>query len=111
GECDAKKKFTGKSFEIRPTGIAHLLLYLPNTFKGEHYTWKKVTMVINNLILGSPAINHYGDMEITNHRTGERCVLTFKQRGWRGKEAKKDKGSVFDQKGNLAWELAGKWTT
>ncbi|KAI8451340.1 Oxysterol-binding protein [Phakopsora pachyrhizi] len=34
-------------------------------------------------------------MEITNHRTGERC------------DANKVKGSVFDQKGNLAWELAG----
>ncbi|KAI8460023.1 Oxysterol-binding protein-domain-containing protein [Phakopsora pachyrhizi] len=49
-------------------------------------------------------------MEITNHRMGERCVLTFKLRGWRGKDANKVKGSVFDQKGNLAWELAGKWT-
>ncbi|CAH7682372.1 Oxysterol-binding protein [Phakopsora pachyrhizi] len=38
-------------------------------------------------------------MEITNHRTGERC------------DANKVKGSVFDQKGNLAWELAGKWKT
>ncbi|KAI8450499.1 exodeoxyribonuclease V [Phakopsora pachyrhizi] len=127
GECDAKNKFTGKSFEIRPTGIAHLSLYLPKTFEGvenypeapftngdrveEHYTWKKVTTVITNLILGSPAIDHYGDMEITNHRTGERCVLTFKPRGWRGKDANEVKGSVFDRKGNLAWELAGKWTT
>ncbi|CAH7685924.1 Oxysterol-binding protein-domain-containing protein [Phakopsora pachyrhizi] len=38
---------------------------------------------------------------MTNHRMGERC---------RGKDANKVKGSVFDQKGNLAWELAGKWT-
>ncbi|KAI8453374.1 Oxysterol-binding protein-domain-containing protein [Phakopsora pachyrhizi] len=41
-------------------------------------------------------------MEITNHSTGERCVLTFNPRGWRRNGA---------NKGNLAWELADKWTT
>lgn len=48
---------------------------------------------------------------MTNHRTGERCVLTFKPRGWRGKDANEIKGAVFDAEGNLTWEIAGKWTT
>ncbi|MBW0483706.1 hypothetical protein O181_023421 [Austropuccinia psidii MF-1] len=126
GETDAKNKFTGKSFEIRPTGIAHAVLKIPKTFVGtedypivktspnrveEHYSWKKVTTVISNFILGSPSIDHYGDMEITNHRRGERCLLTFKPRGWRGKDANEVKGSVYDRNGKLVWELAGKWTT
>lgn len=53
----------------------------------------------------------FKDMEITNHRTGERCVLTFKPRGWRGKDANEIKGSVYDARGQVAWEIAGKWTT
>ncbi|KAH9810195.1 Oxysterol-binding protein-domain-containing protein [Melampsora americana] len=126
GETDAKNRFTGKSFEIKPTGVAHATLKLPKTFPGtekypeaedgtdrveEHYSWKKVTTIVSNFILGSPSIDHYGDMEITNHRTGEKCILTFKPRGWRGKDANEVKGSVYDSNGKVVWELAGKWTT
>ena len=28
----------------------------------EHYSWKKVTTNISGFILGSPTIDHYGDM-------------------------------------------------
>lgn len=126
GETDAKNKFTGKSFEIRPTGVAHTVLSIPKSFDGtqdypvsernpnrvdEHYSWKKVTTVISNFFMGSPTIDHYGDMEITNHRTQEKCILTFKPRGWRGKDACEVKGSVYNKDGELVWELAGKWTT
>lgn len=75
----------------------------------EHYSWKKVTTSVSNFIMGNPQIDHYGDMEVTNHRTGERCVLTFKPRGWRGKDACEVKGTVYDKEGNVRWELAGRW--
>ena len=69
----------GKSFEIRPTGVAHAELALDPEFgphypkaRGkvqagkvlEHYTWKKVTTNISGFILGSPTIDHYGDMTV-----------------------------------------------
>jgi hypothetical protein len=67
----------GKSFEIRPTGVAHAELLLPEDewpdypkAKGrngkvvEHYSWKKVTTNISGFILGSPTIDHYGDMVV-----------------------------------------------
>lgn len=69
----------GKSFEIRPTGVAHADLLLPEDWepsypkyksslvKGkvvEHYSWKKVTTNISGFILGSPTIDHYGDMVV-----------------------------------------------
>lgn len=85
GEVDAKNKFTGKSFEIRPTGVAHAVLRLPpswapdyppdlnkpNERVEEHYTWKKVTTNVSNFILGSPTIDHYGVR-----------VPPFGKRGW-----------------------------
>lgn len=93
GEVDAQNKFMGKSFEIRPTGIVHVELVIPEEWvcvegnksgdkqhhyqhypkakmgRGEgegkvleHYTWKKVTTNVSGFILGSPTIDHYGDM-------------------------------------------------
>ena len=43
-----------------------------------------------------------------NHRTGETCTLTFKPRGWRGKDAFEIKGSVLDSAGRTAWDIAGR---
>lgn len=71
----------GKSFEIRPTGVAHADLKLPEDWasgyppaKGEpemthgkvieHYSWKKVTTNVSGFIVGQPTIDHYGDMKV-----------------------------------------------
>ncbi|KAI0668755.1 Oxysterol-binding protein-domain-containing protein [Trametes maxima] len=126
GEVDAQNKFMGKSFEIRPTGIAHAELLLPEErapdypkAKGphvrgrvvEHYSWKKVTTNVSGFIIGSPTIDHYGDMIVTNHRTGDQCILTFKPRGWRGKDAYEISGYVQDTDGNVTYEIAGRWNS
>ncbi|CAG8732187.1 2909_t:CDS:2, partial [Racocetra fulgida] len=126
---NVKSKFWGKSFEIHPQGVSHVRLkvpteYWPSEVNGtpesfiangnprafsEHYSWKKVTTCVNNLILGTPWIDHYGDMIITNHLTGDICVLTFKARGWRGKDAFEIRGYVKDSNNKEVWEIAGRW--
>ncbi|KAL5534160.1 hypothetical protein ACEPAG_621 [Sanghuangporus baumii] len=129
GEIDAKNKFMGKSFEIRPTGIAHAELIIPEEWgnadypkaraKGpfgmgkvvEHYSWKKVTTNVSGFIMGSPTIDHYGDMTVVNHRTGDTCTLTFKPRGWRGKDAYEIFGHVMDAGRNVVYEIAGRWNS
>ncbi|KAF8629796.1 hypothetical protein AX17_005575 [Amanita inopinata Kibby_2008] len=126
GEVDAQNKFMGKSFEIRPTGVAHAELVLPQSLGPgypkapsklgpgkvlEHYTWKKVTTNVSGFILGSPTIDHYGDMVVTNHRTGDQCILTFKPRGWRGKDAYEITGKVMDASENVVYEIAGRWNS
>ncbi|KAF7368671.1 Oxysterol-binding protein [Mycena venus] len=125
GEVDAQNKFMGKSFEIRPTGVAHAELLLPaefapsypkapSPFDGkvrEHFSWKKVTTNVSGFILGSPTIDHYGDMVVTNHRTKDTCVLTFKPRGWRGKDAYEISGRVMDANGRVSYEISGRWNS
>ena len=80
GEVDAQNRFMGKSFEIRPTGVAHAELMIPEEFGGpdhpkakgplgqgkviEHFSWKKVTTNVSGFILGSPTIDHYGEMTV-----------------------------------------------
>ena len=78
-QVDAQNKFMGKSFEIRPTGVAHANVLIPEDWAPtypkskdliaegrvvEHYSWKKVTTNISGFILGSPTIDHYGDMVV-----------------------------------------------
>ncbi|KAH6904649.1 oxysterol-binding protein [Coprinopsis sp. MPI-PUGE-AT-0042] len=126
GEVDAQNKFMGKSFEIRPTGVAHADLLLPQEMAPhypkshvkseegkviEHYSWKKVTTNISGFIIGSPTIDHYGDMVVKNHRTGDQCILTFKPRGWRGKDAYEVAGQVISAKGKVEYEIAGRWNS
>ncbi|BGP57314.1 hypothetical protein JCM8202v2_004954 [Rhodotorula sphaerocarpa] len=125
GMVDAKSKFMGKSFEIRPTGTAHVTLRIPEEWadpscppcktapglREEHYSWLKVTTSISNFLLGNPIIDHYGDMVVTNHRTGETCTLTFKPRGWRAANVAEIKGDVKDANGRRSWDIAGKWSS
>ena len=46
-----------------------------------------------------------------NHRTGDTCILTFKPRGWRGKDAFEILGRVMDAEGNVTYEIAGRWNS
>lgn len=89
-QVDAQNKFTGKSFEIRPTGVANVDILLPAEwgptypkFKREyieservveHYSWKKVTTNISGFILGSPSIDHYGDMIVCSSYISNRAI-------------------------------------
>lgn len=82
----------GKSFEIRPTGVAHAELVLseklgPDYPKAngklgagkvlEHYSWKKVTTNVSGFILGSPTIDHYGDMIVRVFSVYLLCCADF----------------------------------
>ncbi|CAO1630242.1 unnamed protein product [Parajaminaea phylloscopi] len=128
GCVDAKSKFLGRTFEIRPTGVAHVNLKIPPEWLStedakrapaagplyknsvlEHFTWNKVTTSVSGFIVGSPTIDHVGDLTVTNHVTGEKCTLTFKPRGWRGGNAREISGHVWDAHGNVAWDIAGRW--
>lgn len=129
GEVDAKNKFLGTSFEIRPTGVAHVELKIPaewakegveypkdvdkktgKEYVIEHYSWKKVTTAVTGFITGAPVIDHFGDLTVLNHRTGENCTLSFKARPWRGK-GQEIKGFVNDSNNIKTYTIAGRWIT
>ena len=44
---------------------------------GGHYTWRKVTTTVHNIIVGRLWVDNHGEMDITNHRTGDVCRLKF----------------------------------
>ncbi|ODQ81387.1 hypothetical protein BABINDRAFT_7183 [Babjeviella inositovora NRRL Y-12698] len=115
GESAVKSKFNGRSFDVLPQGTWYLNLRSKVTDKNgnkvasELYSWKKITSTVTGIISGSPSIDNYGEMEVTNHTTGDTVVLDFKQRGWRAAGAYEVRGTVLDAQQDPHWVIGGHW--
>jgi hypothetical protein len=97
-------KFRGNYLEIVPLGIAHL------TFDdGNHYTWRKVTTTVHNLVLGKLWVEQSGDMVLTNHTTGDTCNLKYIPYSMFNKKQKEVIGTVVDRNGYIQWHINGTW--
>ncbi|KAK2170334.1 hypothetical protein LSH36_3g14027, partial [Paralvinella palmiformis] len=59
--------------EFTMSSIAHLLFLS----SGNHYTWRKVTTTVHNIIVGKLWVDNHGEMDIVNHQTGDRCHLKY----------------------------------
>uniref|UniRef100_A0A673ZXH3 Oxysterol-binding protein n=1 Tax=Salmo trutta TaxID=8032 RepID=A0A673ZXH3_SALTR len=106
GSIYPKLKFWGKSVEAEPKGI--ITLELPRY--NEAYTWTNPTCCVHNIIVGQLWIEQYGNVEVLNHKTGERCCLNFKPCGLFGKELHKVEGYILDKSKKKVCSLYGKWT-
>uniref|UniRef100_A0A8B9LDZ8 Oxysterol-binding protein n=1 Tax=Astyanax mexicanus TaxID=7994 RepID=A0A8B9LDZ8_ASTMX len=106
GSIYPKLKFWGKSVEAEPKGT--ITLELPKY--NEAYTWTNPTCCVHNIIVGQLWIEQYGNVEVINHRTGERCCLNFKPCGLFGKELHKVEGYILDKSKKKVCMLYGKWT-
>uniref|UniRef100_A0AAQ5YI44 Oxysterol-binding protein n=1 Tax=Amphiprion ocellaris TaxID=80972 RepID=A0AAQ5YI44_AMPOC len=106
GSIYPKLKFWGKSIEAEPKGI--ITLELPKY--NEAYTWTNPTCCVHNIIVGQLWIEQYGNVEVINHRTGERCSMTFKPCGLFGKELHKVEGYILDKSKKKLCAIYGKWT-
>ncbi|XP_036442648.1 oxysterol-binding protein-related protein 1 isoform X1 [Colossoma macropomum] len=106
GSIYPKLKFWGKSVEAEPKGT--MTLELPKY--NEAYTWTNPTCCVHNIIVGQLWIEQYGNVEVINHRTGERCCLNFKPCGLFGKELHKVEGYILDKSKKKVCVLYGKWT-
>ncbi|XP_074545061.1 oxysterol-binding protein-related protein 1-like isoform X2 [Halichoeres trimaculatus] len=106
GSIYPKLKFWGKSIEAEPKGV--ITLELPKY--NEAYTWTNPTCCVHNIIVGQLWIEQYGSVEVINHKTGERCSLTFKPCGLFGKELHKVEGYILDKSKKKLCAIYGKWT-
>lgn len=110
GETPVTSAFNGRSFDVQPTATWFLHLR-PDHGEEEVYSWKKLTTSVVGIIVGSPSIDNYGDMVITNHNTGDQCIITFKPRGWRSSQWYEMTGTVTDKEGNKKWAIGGHWNS
>ncbi|XP_047224593.1 oxysterol-binding protein-related protein 1-like isoform X2 [Girardinichthys multiradiatus] len=106
GSIYPKLKFWGKSIEAEPKGT--ITLELPKY--NESYTWTNPTCCVHNIIVGQLWIEQYGNVEVINHKTGERCNMTFKPCGLFGKELHKVEGYIQDKSKKKLCAIYGKWT-
>ncbi|XP_065893633.1 oxysterol-binding protein 1-like [Dysidea avara] len=99
-------KFRGKYLLIIPYGTAHLVFHKT----GNHYTWSKVLTYIHNIIIGKLWIDQSGDLEVTNHKTGDKCVVRFIPYSYFSRERmRRVTGNVTDKTGKQRYVLNGYW--
>lgn len=101
-------KFRGRYLQIVPTGMAHLV------FKnsGNHYTWRKVTTTVHNIIVGKLWVDHHGEMDIVNHKTGDKCHLKYYAYSYFSSEKpRKVTGVITNKQEKAKWVITGTWDT
>src|SRR6218665_1155686 len=72
-------------------GIAHLVF----NKSGNHYTWRKVTTTVHNIIVGRLWVDNHGEMDITNHITGDRCHLKYTPYSYFSRDAPRKVDNVW----------------
>uniref|UniRef100_A0A7S2ZVD2 PH domain-containing protein n=2 Tax=Rhodosorus marinus TaxID=101924 RepID=A0A7S2ZVD2_9RHOD len=104
---ELKQAFYGKSMELASKGSLHI--EFPKY--GDHITYNLPTTCVHNIVFGKMWVENYGDLEFTNHATGDRCLFTLQKSGW--KTSKSDVGNVrgviMDSKKVLKGEIGGNW--
>ncbi|TTR84632.1 Oxysterol-binding protein 1 [Bagarius yarrelli] len=105
-EITVASKFRGKYLSIMPLGSIHCIFQKSNN----HYTWKKVTTTVHNIIVGKLWIDQSGEIDVINHRTGDRCHLKFAPYSYFSRDvARKVTGVVTDKDGKAHYVLSGTW--
>ncbi|XP_041952971.1 oxysterol-binding protein 1 isoform X4 [Alosa sapidissima] len=105
-EITLASKFRGKYLSIMPLGSIHCIFEKSEN----HYTWKKVTTTVHNIIVGKLWIDQSGEIDIINHKTGDRCHLKFAPYSYFSRDvARKVTGVVTDKEGKAHYVLSGTW--
>lgn len=110
GECKVDSNFTGRTFAVENLGTWWIRLRPDsNNPEEEIYSWKKPDMAVIGILVGNPQVDNNGDSVITNHTTGDYCVLHYKARGWTSAGAYEVKGEVYNKDNEKLWILGGHW--
>lgn len=109
GESAVDTNFNGRSFAVKHLGMWNIHLRPDNDDPAEFYTYKKPDNTVIGILVGNPQVDNHGEVRITNHTTGDYCILNFKARGWRSSSAYEIKGEVFNKNKQRVWVLGGHW--
>lgn len=97
-KTDAQTHITFKNGEhyyaINPRFVSFIIQQIPTPFRAR----------VHNVVVGKMWLEHYGDIDITNLTTGERCVVEFPKAGFfADKPETKISGHIFDKDGKKVY--------
>uniref|UniRef100_A0A665TAI2 Oxysterol-binding protein n=1 Tax=Echeneis naucrates TaxID=173247 RepID=A0A665TAI2_ECHNA len=105
-EITLASKFRGKYLSIMPLGSIQCIF----DKSSNHYSWKKVTTTVHNIIVGKLWIDQSGEIDVVNHKTGDRCHLKFAPYSYFSRDIpRKVTGVVTDKDGKAHYVLSGTW--
>ncbi|XP_012279948.1 oxysterol-binding protein 1 isoform X2 [Orussus abietinus] len=105
-EFTMASKFRGKYLQVIPLGTAHLEFTTGNN----HYTWRKVTTTVHNIIVGKLWVDQSGDMDIINHKQGIKCHLKYIPYSYFSRDSqRKVRGVVMNSNNEVKWVVQGTW--
>lgn len=111
-EQKVKTKFWGKSVEYIPSGNVHVTIGRGEGEDEDHFKWSKVISCLRNVLGSKKWIENYGEMVITNERTGDVAKITFKSSGsFFGSSSSTNEvtGLIRSQDGSRTIKLSGRW--
>ncbi|XBW38541.1 hypothetical protein QEN19_004129 [Hanseniaspora menglaensis] len=111
GESNVDGNFNGRCFDFKHLGKWFINLKHGTANEEELYSFTKPNNQVIGILTGNPQVDNYGEMTLNNHTTGEKCVITFKARGWRSNHAYEVKGEVFNKKNEKEWVFGGHWNS
>lgn len=84
---------------------------------GEHFTVTRPVTLLNNVLIGTMYTEHTGEMRVTNHASGEVCLVTFKTEGWGGRNRHAIEGYTYPSAATAEagkqrkLQLSGTWSS
>ena len=78
---------------LKGKGLTDFFFFLILT--GNHFTWRKVTTTVHNIIVGKLWVDQSGEMDITNHVTGDKCHLKFIPYSYFSRETQRKVNEAF----------------
>lgn len=106
GEYTEVIKFRGHYLQIEPVGTIHIEF----TETGNHYTWRKVTTFVRNLIMGKVNIDNVGECDIINHRTKDVCHLKYFPQSFLNRDQNHKVSGIINDSQNIAqYIINGAW--
>lgn len=105
-DITVSSKFRGKYLSVTPLGTMHLKFHAT----GNHYTWKKVTTTVNNIIVGKLWVDQSGECEVRNHKTGDVCKHKYHAYSYFSREVgRRVTGTIEDKHGKEHYQIFGTW--
>jgi len=105
-DITVSSKFRGKYLNVTPLGTMHLKFHA----SGNHYTWKKVTTTVHNIIVGKLWVDQSGECEVVNHTTGDKCKHKYHQYSYFSRDVvRKVTGTIEDKHGVAQYVISGTW--